>query len=282
MKTLAVILIGACVAFSSSTLSRPWKPTAAQIASDYASIAHNRGNGDFVTIGWWAAPTTRPGTQLRALLEKYVLISVTHSHINLREPATGLRFDNIDTLEVRDESGNALNPLEQDSLPPADIGPLATFEAGYRNGLGPRGKGTKFFVFDAGAVRACEKGGISVPYDGETYTWETPFPGCSAERQERRAGISEEPPVYLSQEYPAVKPAICERISAQQASRLNPNYHGSGTLDRRDGRVTIQTPCGTVICIAGGGYGRPSNPMLDGPRIGPASPRICEWMAGEA
>jgi hypothetical protein len=285
MRTLAVIVI-ACVAFSSSTLSRTWKPTPAQIASDYASINHNRGNGEFVTIGWWAAPTARPGTQIRSVLERYVLISVTHSHLNVREPADGLRFDNIDRLEVRDESGNALSPLEQDTLPPADIGLLSTFEAGYRNGLGPRGKGTKFFVFDAGPVRACEKGGISVPYAGETYTWETPFPGCIEEKQ-RRAVISPpaienggRPPfsgAYPSQENPNVKPTICERISAEQASRLNRNYHGSGTLDRRDGRVTIETPCGTVVCIAGGGYGRPSDSMLDGPRIGPASPRICEW-----
>jgi len=179
-----MILVGAmlpCVGITFSASSRPWKPTSSQIAADYASIGHNRGNGNFVTIGWWAVPTSRPGSQLVAIFEKYVLISITHSHINLREPAAGLHFDNIDTLEVRDESGNALTPVEQDALPPASIGLLATFEAGYRQGLGPRGKGTRFFLFNAGAVRACEKGGISVPYGGETYTWETPFPGCSTE-----------------------------------------------------------------------------------------------------
>jgi hypothetical protein len=179
-KLILVSAILPCVVISFSASSRPWKPTPSQIAADYASIGHNRGNGDLVTIGWWAAPTVRPGSQLLSIFEKYVVISVTHSHINLREPATGLHFDNIDALEVRDESGNALTPVEQDTLPPINIGPLATFEAGYRQGLGPRGKGTKFFLFDAGAVRACEKGGISIPYDGETYTWETPFPGCSA------------------------------------------------------------------------------------------------------
>jgi hypothetical protein len=179
-----MILAGAmlsCVGVPFAASSRPWKPTPSQIAADYASIGHNRGNGDIVTIGWWAAPTSRPGSQLVAIFEKYVLISVTHSHINLREPATGLHFDNIDILEVRDEGGNALIPVEQDALPPASIGTLATFEAGYRQGLGPRGKGTKFFLFDAGDVRACEKGRISVPYDGEIYTWETPFPGCPGE-----------------------------------------------------------------------------------------------------
>jgi hypothetical protein len=58
-------------------------------------------------------------------------------------------------------------------------GALMGFEAGYRRGLGPRGTGTRFFLFDAGMVHACEKGGISIPYDGEIYSWDTPFPGCS-------------------------------------------------------------------------------------------------------
>jgi hypothetical protein len=172
-----------CIGFPSSASSRPWKPTPSQIAVDYGGINHNRGNGDVVdvvTIGWWASPTATPGSELASVFERYVLISITHSHFNVREGATALRFDEVDKLEVRDESGNLLTPLDQDALPPASIGRLATFEAGYRQGLGPRGKGTKFFLFEAGAVHACEKGGISVPYDGETYTWETPFPGCSA------------------------------------------------------------------------------------------------------
>jgi hypothetical protein len=204
-----IIFIGAmlsCGGFSFSASTRPWKATPTQIAGDYASINHNRGNGDVVTIGWWSSPTATPGSQLASVFERYVLISITHSHLNLREPATGLRFDDVDKLEVRDGSGNPLIPSEQDLLPPASIGVLATFEAGYRQGLGPRGKGTKFFLFDARAVHACEKGGISVPYDGETYTWETPFPGCSAEapKQEPRAVSFQEPPAYLSQEHPAV------------------------------------------------------------------------------
>jgi hypothetical protein len=198
----------ACIGFSSSASSRPWKPSPSQIAGDYASINHNRGNGDVVTIGWWSSPSATPGSQLASLFERYVLISVTHSYLNLREPATGLRFDDVGKLEVRDESGSPLTPFDQDVLPPASIGVLATFEAGYRQGLGPRGRGTRFFLFDAGAVHACEKGGISVPYDGETYTWETPLPGCSAEalKQDARAVSFQEPPAYLSQEHPAVVP----------------------------------------------------------------------------
>jgi hypothetical protein len=181
-KRYKMILVGGMLSFvgiSSSASSRPWKPTPTQIAADYASISHNRGNGDIVTIGWWASPTARPGTQLVAILEQYILISATHSHQNFNQPAAGISFDDIKTLEAPEESGNALTPVPRDELPPASIGLLATFEAGYRQGLGPRAKGASFFLFDAGAVRACEKGGISVPFDGETYTWETPFPGCT-------------------------------------------------------------------------------------------------------
>ena len=181
LKSSKLILVFAMLSYAGvhdSVLARPWKPTPAQIAGDYASINHFRGPGEVVTIGWWAAPTTRPGTPLAALFEKYVLISVNHSHLNINQPAAGLRFDEIDSLEVLDDGGKALTPVAHDDLPPSGIGLLATFEAGYRRGQGPRGPGTKFFLFDAGMVHACEKGGISIPFDGETYTWETPFPGC--------------------------------------------------------------------------------------------------------
>src|SRR5580700_6569879 len=107
-KHYKMMLVGAmlsCVSFSSSASSRPWKPTPTQIAAYYASITHIKGNGDLVTIGWWASPTARPGTQLVALLENYVLISVIHSHQNLNQPAAGISFDDIKTLEARDESG---------------------------------------------------------------------------------------------------------------------------------------------------------------------------------
>jgi hypothetical protein len=193
IRRRTTILVGAmlsCAALSFSASSRPWKPTPTQIAGDYASINHNKGNGEFVTIGWWAAPTAAPGTQLASLFEKYILISVTRSHLNSNKPANNnLSFDEIDRLETSDQAGNALTPVERDALPPASIGLLATFEAGYRQGLGPRGKGTKFFLFDAGSVRACEKGGISVPLDGETYTWETPFPGCLSGLRYGRLGV---------------------------------------------------------------------------------------------
>ena len=182
IQWLKMIFIGAmftCVGVSSSASSRPWKPTPTQIAVDYASINHNRGNGDFVTITWLAAPTAAAGSQLANTFEKYVVIAVVHSHTDFNQPAAGITFDDVKILEARDESGNLLTPVPERELPVASLELLAGYEAGYRRGFGPRGNGMKFFLFDAGTIRACEKGGISVPFDGETYTWERPFPGCS-------------------------------------------------------------------------------------------------------
>lgn len=176
-----MIFIGAmlsCIGFSSSVSSRLWKATPNQIANDYGSIFHNRGNGDVVNIIWLAAPTTTASSQMVAILEKYVLIAVVHSHTNFSQQPVGTTFDDIKTLDVRDEDDNPLTPASESEVPLASVGLLAGFEAGYRKGFGPRGNGMKFFLFDARTVRACEKGGISAALDGETYTWETPFPGC--------------------------------------------------------------------------------------------------------
>jgi hypothetical protein len=160
----------------SSALSRQWKPTPAQLAGDYAMINHNKSNTEFVNIRWWAEPTVMPGTPLAGLLQKYILISVVHAHTN--PPGGTMTTEDVDTLEVRDSSDMPLTPVPRDALPPAVIATLAGFEATFRQSIGRLGQGTKFFVFDAGTVRACEKGVISVPFSGETYTWETPFPGC--------------------------------------------------------------------------------------------------------
>jgi hypothetical protein len=181
VQWLKMIFIGtmlSCVAFSPSASARLWKASPSQIAGDYAVINHNRGNGDFVTIIWFASPMATPGSQVATVFEKYVVVGVVHSHTNFNQPATGIVFDDIKTMEARDEGGNLLASVSENELPIASLGALAAYEAGYRRGFGPRGNGFKFFLFDAGTVRACEKGGISVPFDDETYTWETPFPGC--------------------------------------------------------------------------------------------------------
>jgi hypothetical protein len=72
-------------------------------------------------------------------------------------------------------------------------------------------------------------------------------------------------------------PAACNGISAERASRLNANYRGNGTLRPGDGRVSIQTPCGAVVCSAGSGFARPSDSRVDGAVTGAPVARQCSW-----
>jgi len=174
IKILLLIVAVTGVSFSSAS-SRPWKPSPAQLAGDYAQINHGKSSNEFVNIRWWAAPTVASGTPFARMLEKYVVISIVHFHTG---QGGAISTDDIETLEVRNEDDKALTLVPRTELLPTEIGMITTLQAGFRQSSGRIGDGTKFFIFDAGSVRACEKGKVSVPYAGETYTWETPFPGC--------------------------------------------------------------------------------------------------------
>jgi hypothetical protein len=163
--------------FLSPAYSRPWKPTSVQLADDYSTIQDRKSNTDFVMIKWWAQPTAMPGSPLAAILEKYVVISIVRFHIIL--PGGSFSFDDIEPIDALGSNGHPLTPVPENALLPTAIAVLAAVKAAFRQSAGRMGEGTKFFTFDADAVRACEKGKLSVPFAGETYFWETPFPGCS-------------------------------------------------------------------------------------------------------
>jgi hypothetical protein len=146
------------------------------LSDDYANITDNRSGNDHVVIRWWAAPTVSPGTALSALLEQYVVISVVRFRFD--QPNGSLTIDKIDSLEARDRSDKSLVLARKEDLPPAAVGTLAVLETAMRQSLGRVGDGLKFFMFAAGTIHACEKGRLSVPFADETYTWDTPFPGC--------------------------------------------------------------------------------------------------------
>jgi hypothetical protein len=170
---LGVLVLGAMF---SPAASRPWKPTSIQIAGDYAQINHSKTSTEFVNLRWWAPPSVAPGTPLTRVLEKYVLVSIVHFHSSA---AGVVSTDDIEALQAVDGSDMPLTLVPRGDLPPTAGEILSTLEGAFRQSIGRLGNGTKFFVFDAGAVRACEKGKVSIPFNGETYSWETPFPGCS-------------------------------------------------------------------------------------------------------
>jgi hypothetical protein len=173
MLLLSVTVSAISFSFASS---RPWKPTPTQIAGDYAQINHAKSSREFVNIRWWAAPTVAPDTPFARMMQKYVLISVVHFHT---DQGGTISVEDIETLEARDSDDKALTLVPRTELLPTEVGMITTVEASFRQSSGRMGDGTRFFIFHAKTIHACEKGRVSVPFGGEIYTWETPFPGCS-------------------------------------------------------------------------------------------------------
>ena len=175
------LITAALSAVAVSTASaRNWKATPDAIARDYATINDARPGGELVLLMWFVPTMVRAdmsgAANLTATLQKYVVVMVVHGRL---DKASGtFSFDDIDTLEARNQAGKSLNLLARSEMPPAPSAVLTAVETMFRQSLGAMGKGAKMFVFDAGDVDSCKKGGMSIPFAAETYTWDTPFPSC--------------------------------------------------------------------------------------------------------
>ena len=158
--------------------ARPWKPTASALALDYAQILDRRSAHDLVMLMWLAPPSLEHASvEGHELLDKYVVLGLVHGHLLV---GGSMSFDPIDHVEASDGEGKRLELLTGDAIPPLGQGALAALQAMLKKAMGPMGQGIQWFVFEGGAVRACDTGGLSVAYDGETYTYQTPIPGCPA------------------------------------------------------------------------------------------------------
>jgi hypothetical protein len=160
--------------------ARQWRATPDAIARDYATITDTRPNGELIMLMWIVPRMVLPNSPGAAaaitMVQKYVLVVAVHGHL---DKATGIMtFDDIESLEVRDQAGKALTPVTKNDLPPTNTAMLAALEAMFRQSIGAMGKGMKMFVFESGNIDSCKKGQLSVPLASETYTWDTPFPGC--------------------------------------------------------------------------------------------------------
>jgi hypothetical protein len=176
----ALLTAALSLAALSTASSRIWKATPDAIARDYATINDTRPGGELVLPMWFVPGMVRPdmngATNLIAMLQKYIVVMAVHGHL---DKASGtLSFDDIDTLEARDQNGKPLNLVTRGDMPPARIAVLTAVETMFRQSLGAMGKGMKVFVFDAGAVDSCKNGEMSIPLAGETYRWDMPFPSC--------------------------------------------------------------------------------------------------------
>jgi len=160
--------------------ARQWRATPDAIARDYATITDTRPNGELIMLMWilprMVLPNSPGAAAATAMVQKYVLMVAVHGHL---DKTTGIMsFDEIENLEIKDQSGKSLTPVVKADLPPTNTAMLAALEAMFRQSIGAMGKGMKMFVFDGANVDSCKKGQLSVPLANETYTWDTPFPGC--------------------------------------------------------------------------------------------------------
>ena len=147
------------------------------MAQDYAQILDVRAQGEIVVMFWMVPQMVGDVPVAQTFLDKYVVIGVAHARPG---PAGSMLFDAIDPLQVKDASGKPLTLLEGDKLP-ADASAFVTAMGGtLKQSLGAMGQGMRIFVYDGGGVHACTKGGISIPYAGEVYTYVMPIPGCLA------------------------------------------------------------------------------------------------------
>jgi hypothetical protein len=177
-STLVILLVYAA---SAPALSRSWKPSPTALARDYVTINDTRPGSEIVMLMWFVPELVPPDSPnaatVKALLDKYVILMVVHAKLD--KVTAKFSFEDVSTLQAEDRTGKPLTLMARNELPPAATGAVAIMEALFRQSLGTFGQGMKVFVFEAAGVTSCKAGGLSVRFAGETYTWQTPIPGCS-------------------------------------------------------------------------------------------------------
>lgn len=168
---MAVLLL-----FALPATARPWKPKDEVLAQEYSVITDTRPNHDLIEIFWMTWPMTgERSPTMRQLLDKYIILGVAHGQL---DPGGKMVFSQEEGVQATGVSDAPLKLLEEANYPPMVAGAVATLGGFMRQSLGAMGQGIKFYVYDSGSLRACEKGKLSVLYAGETYTYDTPIPGC--------------------------------------------------------------------------------------------------------
>jgi hypothetical protein len=171
VSSLAFVLL--LFAMAAPASARLWKPTPQQQVADYLSITHNKSDGR-VDIVWLAAPMV--AITAKPIIDKYVVITIGRIR---RGPDGAVIWDDVQGVQVSDGAGNALKEVSADQMPPLLIGMIATAEAAARQNS--QGKSKVFWgVYEAGTVNACQRGKLNIVFEGETYSFDTPVPGCDS------------------------------------------------------------------------------------------------------
>lgn len=167
----ALVIVPLLLVMAMPVSARLWKPTPQQQIADYLSISHNKSDGSMVMV-WMASPLVAGAA--KPLMDKYVVLSV----IRTRRGADGATvWDDVQGVQVSDGNGNPLKEVPSDQTPPLLVGMIASAEAAMRQNS--QGKSKAYWgVYEAGPISACQRGKLVVNFEGESYSYDTPIPGC--------------------------------------------------------------------------------------------------------
>lgn len=179
-RALAVSTVAVAAVLTPLADARRWRDTPILLAQEYSVINDMRPDGDLLLVFWFSSailPNTSPDmAAARDLLDSNILLGVVQAHVNLDGTVT---FKKVADFQPVDHAGKPFKRLEQGKMPPMTEATVAGLTAIMRQTIGKMGENLQVFVFDADKRLApCTKGGLFVPIDGETYSFETPIPGC--------------------------------------------------------------------------------------------------------
>ena len=175
----AVFSTLAVLAMPTAASARQWNPDSRGAAVDYTQILHAKGTGQVVFL-WWVVPETFAGApnaqSIQDVLSRYVVVGIAEGRGG---PGAPMSFTTIQDLKVSDASGHQLSSLAPNATPPEVAQTITTLQGLARQNVGPIGQGMRWFVYDGSTIHSCQPGKLSVPYGGETYSFDTPIPGCA-------------------------------------------------------------------------------------------------------
>tara|TARA_B100000315_G_scaffold234287_2_gene248177 strand:- start:4963 stop:5508 length:546 start_codon:yes stop_codon:yes gene_type:complete len=166
------------VSFSLNGNARAWRTTPQALAQEYAQILDQRSPSEIVMVIWVTpqlVPERFPNTRTQKVLSDNMLVGIGHIDIIAGGKLTYRRPANI-SVDIQNEETQFPLSLDQIDAGASDI--LDTFLQIFEKSLGPMGRSIKWMVFNGKLVKSCEKGGFSINYAGEKYTYKTPIPGC--------------------------------------------------------------------------------------------------------
>ncbi len=159
-------------------MSRTWKPTPLQAAQDYLTIEHGISDYEHVVVFWYAPEFfgNDPGSaEIRKITQDYLMVALMHFKVD----DLG-RFEVFvpEAVSVESDGSEPLTQIPASELPPVTSALVDVMTKTVAGGMGKVGSGMRMFLFDGSSVNSCREGVLSITFNEESYTFETPLPGC--------------------------------------------------------------------------------------------------------